>query len=262
MLRSRGSIQSNIAPALQIKCLTWRGFVSVQRRGARVGPGGLSDDRGALECMPASATSDPMASVHELGATGERGSIGPVRRRVGRAWPGILGVALLVALLVLLLLAMHQSALVHVRLHQALARRRPELGELPAPHGLVHVRTRPRWLRILLGLVARGMDMATIAAPDARNDARPWPGRSSRTPTSSSTTSASRPPPSATAGTAWSTRLVMSSPASWASRWPRVLPVRTSVALATVMGIVAGWVISGDSTIVSTLAAPFDLIGR
>ena len=65
-----------------------------------------------------------------------------------------------------------QSSVVHVRLRQALARRRPELGELPAPHRLVYLRARPRWLRILLGPVACWVGMAAVAALRGRNNAR------------------------------------------------------------------------------------------
>ena len=93
-----------------------------------------------------------------------------------------------------------------VRLRQAVARRRPELGELAAPHRLVHVLARHPRLRVLRAAVARRPALAG-RRPAGHRDASSRPGgRSSRTRRSSSTAIARRRSRSTTTATASSTR--------------------------------------------------------
>jgi hypothetical protein len=63
-------------------------------------------------------------------------------------------------------------AVVHVRPRQALARRRPEPGEFPAPDGLVHLRARAGRLRLPPGPAAARTGVATAAPTEVGDDAR------------------------------------------------------------------------------------------
>jgi len=203
---------------------------------------------------------NPMAGVHGLGATGERGSIGPVRRRVGRAWPGILGVAVLVALLVLLLLAMHRvpwCTCGYVKLWHGVVLSSENSQHLTDWYTFAHVldgfgfylalwligRAWPPLLRLVLAtmlavaweivenadFVIDHFRLATVAL-GYRGDS-----------------------------VVNSVGDVVACVLGFALA--ALLPVRTSVALATAMGIAAGWVISDNFAIMPTLAAPVDLIG-
>jgi hypothetical protein len=204
---------------------------------------------------------DLMANVHGLGATVERGSIGPVRRCVGRAWPGILGVALLVALLVPLLLAMHRvpwCTCGYIKLWHGMVLSSENSQHLTDWYTFAHVLdgfgfylalwlVGWKWPPLLRLIVATMLAVAweIVENTDFVIDHFRL----------------------ATIALGYRGDSVVNSVGDVIAcilgfALAALLPVRTSVALATAMAIVTAWVISGDSTVVSTLAALFDFIGR
>jgi Protein of unknown function (DUF2585) len=203
--------------------------------------------------------SDPMAGVHGLGATGEPGTIWPVCRRVGRAWPGILGVAVLVALLTLLLLAMHRVPWCmcgYVKLWHGIVQSSENSQHLTDWYTFAHVLdgfgfylalwlvgwTWPPLLRLMLAtMLAVAWEIfenADFVIDHFRLETVALGYRGDSVVNSVGDVIA------CTLGFALAA----------------LLPVRTSIALATAMGIVAGWVISDDPTFVPMLVAPFDII--
>ena len=204
-----------------------------------------------------------MASVPGLGPTGQTGAVWPLGRRDPRAWLGILAVAALVALLATLLLAMGREPWCtcgYVKLWHGVVQSAENSQHLTDWYSFAHVLDgfvfywalwlmRSRWslslsLRLALATALAGaweiFENTDFVIDHFRTATLALGYRGDSVVNS--------------VGDVLTCILGFALAA--------LLPARTSMVVATAIGIVAAWVTNTDSTLLPMLLAPFGVVTR
>ncbi len=202
-----------------------------------------------------------MASVPGLGPTAQTGAVWPLGRRDRRAWLGILAVAALVALLAILLLAMGREPWCtcgYVKLWHGVVQSAGNSQHLTDWYSFAHLLDGFVFYLLLWLMGSRWPPSLRLTLATALAGA--WEIVENTDFIIDHFRTASLVLGYHGDSVVNSVGDVLACILGFALA--ALLPVRTSLALATAIGIVAAWVASADSTLLPMLLAPFGIIAK